>query len=241
MTFVGPIEHVIVLVPARNEEVLLPRCLHSIARARAWLAALGVSSDLVVVSDASHDLTLERARLIVGHAGVVVSAEERNVGAARALAGRVALARSPVPPERCWLANTDADCEVPTAWLSDQVDRASRGIDAVAGVVDVDDFSEHDGGVAERFRLTYQIHDDGTHPHVHGANLGVRADAYLRAGGWATLTHSEDHDLWGRLRAMGATLLSDAALTVLTSGRRHGRAPNGFADALAAHNAQTAS
>ena len=48
-----------------------------------------------------------------------------------------------------------------------------------------------------RFRMTYQINTDGTHPHVHGANLGMRADAYLAAGGWNPLPTAEDHDLVG--------------------------------------------
>ena len=53
------------------------------------------------------------------------------------------------------------------------------------------------------FRETYEIRPDGSHPHVHGANLGVRADAYLRAGGWADLRTAEDHDLWRRLLGSG--------------------------------------
>jgi hypothetical protein len=39
-------------------------------------------------------------------------------------------------------------------------------------------------------------YEDGTHPHVHGANLGIRADAYSDAGGWNDLTVAEDHCLW---------------------------------------------
>ncbi|HEY3839084.1 MAG TPA: hypothetical protein VGL72_21065, partial [Bryobacteraceae bacterium] len=110
------------------------------------------------------------------------------------------------------------------------------GIEAVAGVVDVDDFEEHGPEVPARFRATYSIPGDGTHPHIHGANLGVRADRYVEVGGWADLMTAEDHDLWGRLRRTGVRLLSSARLQVVTSGRRVGRAPNGFADALAAHN-----
>ena len=158
------------------------------------------------------------------------------VGSARALAAQVALQRFQGQPQHCWFANTDADCEVPTTWLWDHLAIALRGVHAVAGIVDVLDFSEHLPHVAQRFRETYCIQDDGTHPHVHGANLGVRADAYVSAGGWAELATAEDHDLWGRLHAGGYARVSDAALKVVTSGRRTGRAPLGFADALAAHN-----
>jgi hypothetical protein len=102
--------------------------------------------------------------------------------------------------------------------------------------VDVDNFDEHEPEVAERFRRSYLIGTDGTHPHVHGANLGVRADAYCCAGGWRDLRTAEDHDLWRRLIDVGAAIASTARIEVITSGRRQGRAPHGFADALAAHN-----
>ena len=39
---------------------------------------------------------------------------------------------------------------------------------------------------------------DGTHRHVHGANLGVRADLLDAVGGWRRLHTGEDHDLWQR-------------------------------------------
>ena len=86
------------------------------------------------------------------------------------------------------------------------------------------------------YPLSYSIYSDGTHPHIHGANLGVRADRYVDVGGWANLKTGEDHDLWGRLKRTGVRLRSSAQLQVVTSGRRVGRAPNGFAGALAAHN-----
>ena len=100
----------------------------------------------------------------------------------------------------------------------------------------MDTFLEHNPGLEALFRSSYVIGEDGAHPHVHGANIGVRADAYLGAGGWAALATAEDHDLWTRLDSQGHERLSDASLQVVTSGRRKGRAPMGFADALAAHN-----
>lgn len=100
----------------------------------------------------------------------------------------------------------------------------------------MDSFSEHGTYVAESFHCSYTLNDDGSHPHVHGANLGVSADAYVRADGWASLATGEDHDLWRRLLAVGANRMATSAIRVITSGRRVGRAPLGFADALAAHN-----
>jgi hypothetical protein len=158
------------------------------------------------------------------------------VGTARALAASYAIEKATAQLSEVWLANTDADCIVPSAWLSDQINLAASGIEAVAGIISVDSFVEHGAEVPERFRTSYSIYADGTHPHIHGANLGVRADRYVDIGGWADLKTAEDHDLWGRLRRTGARLLSSSSLQVVTSGRRVGRAPSGFAGALAAHN-----
>jgi glycosyltransferase involved in cell wall biosynthesis len=227
--------HVCVLIPARNEEDLLPRCLRSVLKACSILPG-NVTYDIVVVVDSSTDGTLAIAQSLVLDHGIVVSAEVGIVGKARAIAAAAALRRYRGPAQRCWLANTDADCCVPETWLLDHLSFAGSGVEAIAGTVDVDDFSEHHAEVSERFRLSYLIHPDGTHPHVHGANLGVRADVYLRSGGWNDLATAEDHDLWNRLSHHRTKRLSIGRVKVLTSGRRLGRAPHGFAEALAAHN-----
>lgn len=227
--------HICVLIPACNESELLPRCLRSIITARSKLP-LQVTCDVVVAVDSSTDGTRELAENLLYGIGTVVSTEAKSVGQTRALATEIALTRYEGSMKRCWLANTDADCSVPDSWLKDQLALAEQNVEAVAGIVDVDSFHEHQPHVKARFYATYLIPEDGSHSHVHGANLGIRADAYLRAGGWAALTTAEDHDLWNRLRAAGSTILSIAKLRVWTSGRRVGRAPHGFADALAAHN-----
>jgi hypothetical protein len=227
--------HIAVVIPARDEQELLPRCLRSVQIARLMLPC-HVTSDLIVVTDQSTDGTFTIAWDFVQGNGTVVESEAGCVGTARALGARRALERYGGARHRCWLANTDADCQVPATWLQDQLALANAGFSAVAGVIDVDSFAEHESFVSERFRLSYLIPADGTHPHVHGANLGVRADAYLQAGGWQDLFSAEDHDLWRRLQSGRHKRVSDASLCVLTSGRRVGRAPLGFADALAAHN-----
>lgn len=227
--------HVGVLIPARNEETLLPRCIESVISACLRLPSR-ITVDIVVSVDCSTDETLTVARRMLRGYGSAVFTDAGAVGVARAVAANAILSGYQGPLNRCWLANTDADCHVPPTWLNDQLVLAEDDIHAVAGTVSVDSFEEHNPGVAQRFRTSYLIHPDGSHPHVHGANLGVRADAYLRAGGWGRQVTAEDHDLWRRLRASGVNCLSAASLRVLTSGRRVGRAPFGFADALAAHN-----
>jgi glycosyltransferase involved in cell wall biosynthesis len=230
-----PSWHVSVLIPACNEETLLPRCLRSVLTATENLPST-IATDIVVAVDRSTDHTREIAERLLRGRGQVVRCDAGAVGKARALAANAALRRYRGPKRRCWLANTDADCQVPATWLTTQLHLAQQGIQAVAGTIDVDNFGEHLPHVAARFRATYLVRPDGSHEHVHGANLGVRADAYLRAGGWSDQATAEDHDLWNRLSQVAAARVSTDKLRVLTSGRRIGRAPDGFAGALAAHS-----
>ena len=83
------------------------------------------------------------------------------------------------------------------------------------------------------FLLHYTVGSD-SHVHVHGANLGVRADAYMSVGGFPSIALAEDHALWRALTAGGFRCRSSVALSVSTSGRLVGRARGGFADNLRA-------
>ena len=48
--------------------------------------------------------------------------------------------------------------------------------------------------VARRYLAAY--HSKGpSHNHIHGANMGFRADAYWRVGGFRALAPGEDVDL----------------------------------------------
>ena len=224
-----------VLIPARNEETLLARCLASVIRSIDSLPSR-IKASIVFVSDCSTDRTAEIANHLIAGRGRVLHTRAGTVGTARAIAASFAIENTLTRHSRLWLANTDADCVVPSTWLSDQIEFAESGVEAIAGTVAVDSFTEHGPEVPHRFRTSYLIYADGSHPHIHGANLGVRADCYVAAGGWADLKTAEDHDLWGRLKRNGARLCSPAQLRVITSGRRTGRAPDGFAAALSAHN-----
>lgn len=231
--------HVCVLIPARNEEALLPRCLDSVLKAIDSVSPYA-TTDIIVAADKCTDRSFAIAEASLRCAGTVVPVNAGAAGAARAQAARVALNRLRRTLSRCWIANTDADCVVPPHWLIDQLRLAYLGIEAIAGTVAVDSFDEHGPEVESRFRASYTIHPDGTHPHVHGANFGIRADAYVEIGGWSPLETAEDHDLWNRLARDSRQMLSASHIEVVTSGRRVGRAPRGFAGALAAHNEKAA-
>jgi hypothetical protein len=93
--------------------------------------------------------------------------------------------------------------------------------------------------VYSRFRRRYGT-GTGPHTHVHGANLGFRAAAYLRAGGFADLPTAEDRALVAALTASGGRVRRTRALTVVTSARREARAPHGFSGYLAELEAASA-
>jgi hypothetical protein len=134
-------------------------------------------------------------------------------------------------PRSIWLANTDADSHVPENWISTHLQHADADASAVAGIVQLDTLNLRPD-VEKLHESTYELAADGTHAHVHGANLGVRGDAYLDVGGWSDARVSEDHCLWGRLMSRGWRLTSPVTSVVLTSGRLRGRATGGFADKL---------
>jgi glycosyltransferase involved in cell wall biosynthesis len=224
-----------VVVPAHNEQDLLPSCLTSLRRAAQELR--GTPVHLVVVADACHDQTAQVARR--GGASVI-STGARNVGAARAAGMRKVLSKTGhLDPADIWLATTDADTVVPAGWLRQQARYASKGWDAVAGTIQVADWSEYQPATRSRFGERY---GDATspHPHVHGANLGFRASAYLSAGGFPDEPTAEDHALVAALVAAGSRVLRTRALPVVTSARRDARAPHGFSRYLAELDAATA-
>lgn len=226
--------HICTVIPARNEEELIAECLESVLKASRNLLKLATFEILVGV-DSSQDKTAKIAQTIIGKNGVVIELNERNVGSVRRIISSRAIAPYLKRLSSCWIANTDADSIVPDSWLTHQLHHASNDILAIAGIIDVGSFSEYPPEIEDIFRLSYTLNDDGSHPHIHGANFGVRADAYVEAGGWPAIKTSEDHALWHALTQLGVSKISDSSLKVLTSGRRNGRAPNGFATALSAH------
>ena len=217
-----------VIVPAHNEQDLLPSCLASLRRAAR--AARCAPVHLVVVADACRDQTAQVAR----RAGAsVVRINARSAGRARAAGARAILRRTRYPnPADLWLATTDADTLVPGCWLRQQAGYASQGWDAIVGTIQVDDWSGRPAETGSVFREGYEA-GTGPHAHVHGANLGCRGSAYLAAGGFPGLATGEDHAFVTALAATGSRVLRTRALPVTTSARRESRAPGGFGDYLA--------
>ncbi|MFD6417647.1 glycosyltransferase [Streptomyces sp. NPDC060194] len=219
------IDALVVALPAHDEAAGLPAALRSVHRA---LRHPGLApSVLVVAADACTDATAAVAARLGAD---VVEVGHRMAGAARAAAVRQGLARCGARPEATWIATTDADCGVPPEWLAHQLHRAREGWECVVGTVRIAPFPPLAASVRALHDAHYFAGRDGpgwVHPHVHGANLGVRADTYLRAGGFPAVPHGEDRALVAALPA-GARVLRTDACPVATSGRTAPRAPHGF-------------
>jgi glycosyltransferase involved in cell wall biosynthesis len=216
-----------VVVPAHNEEKLLPACLDALTQAASRVSQRPVR--IVVVADACTDRTQEQA---LARGADLIEIDARNVGTARA-AGMTEILRQTARHARSdtWLATTDADTIVPAHWLERQLAYAEVGWDAVLGTVTVTDWPGQPSYLPAAFAAHY-AYDAGPHPHVHGANLGIRASAYLAAGGFKQLSTAEDHALLRGLTDAGCQPIRAADLAVNTSGRRIARAPRGFSHLL---------
>lgn len=225
---------VLVAVPARDEASIIDECLQSLDSAARDCGSPVV---LVVVADACTDDTADVARRRLAAASPnrwhVVEGDWASASRARAVAIDVGLdSLGPASCRSVWIANTDADCTVPADWLTRQLRHADAGADAVAGIVRLDPAATCPQLLA-RFEDHYGF-SGSAHRHVHAANLGLRADTYLRLGGWsARALLGEEHVLWRRLTSQGFRVCQPRDVTVTTSSRTVGRVRGGFATALA--------
>jgi hypothetical protein len=244
------IDAVAAIVPAHDEQDHSGPCLRSIREALDRLPAR-VATTVTIVLDRCGDRTLDRVGALlegwpqasalrvaaVGgrRAGVATGPEPAHivagsgVGALRDLAVRDALARLGSPPAATWVLSTDADTTVPPDWALAHLRLADAGACGVAGLAELAGAAALSPDARRRYRAVVAHGLDGDrHRHVYGANLGVRADAYLTVGGFPADGASEDHRLWRRLRGARYPLVQPTAVPVRTSARTRGRAVNRY-------------
>lgn len=222
-----------VAIPAHDEEAHLDACLRALLRAACHPALAGEEVRVCVVLDACSDRSLD---VVVTHEALFGAAGRRlewcEISARQVGAARAAGARRLLESGARWLAFTDADTCVAPGWLAAQI---ALGADVVCGSVCVEDWTAHgdqSSVLCERFRSDYQDRDG--HRHIHGANLGVSAEAYLAAGGFACVDCHEDVLLVRALEGIGARFAWSAQPRVVTSARIDARARGGFGDTLRA-------
>ncbi len=218
--------HIGVVIPARNEEELLPRCLVSVAAAVNALAVPARVS-VVVVLDSCTDgsaAAAAEAGLQLGLELHLLETLAGNVGLVRAQGVEAALGIG-----SRWIANTDADTVVPGNWLQTQTELAGAGYGMVLGTV-VPDARDLEAGHLALWQARHTLAEG--HPYVHGANLGFSSEAYVAAGGFRPVTTGEDVDLTERIKAAQVPWIATDWIRAVTSGRTAGRAPAGFSGYL---------
>lgn len=187
-------------------------------------------------SDASGAIVRRHAARLAGGPLARLLVLERsgaNVGAARRAGCSAVIAELAethgIAPGGIWVATTDADSQVPPAWLAVQVARHEQGVDVWTGRVTVADWSQRSAALPHAWRRRY----DAEAAPAHGTSLGFAADRYLAVGGFEPVPAHEDQRLHRALLAAGAVGHHDRSVPVVTSARRVARAPAGFAHALA--------
>lgn len=234
------IDRVEVVVPAHNEDGHLDRALNALLAAADALQEQRpeVRTAVTVVLDsctdrsadiaanyAASDRRLAAVAVRLGNTGASRAAGVRAAGITMADPGPAVLAATELWARRVWLANTDADSSVPPNWLARQVELADAGADAVLGSVEPDPAGT-DPAILRRWLARHPFTEE--HPHIYGANFGVRASAYLASGGFPRMRVHEDRTLVENLRRHAYTVVATDTIRVLTSGRTHARAPHGF-------------
>lgn len=210
-----------VIIPAHNEARRLGHCLKAVGAAASCAERAGHRVEVLVVLDRCNDAS---EAIALRHGAQTLSLSAGNVGAARGAGASRMLERGAQ-----WLACTDADSRVPAHWLLWQLACAA---DVVCGTVHIERWLPwQDAALRKLYRSHYQACEG--HRHIHGANLGVRAQAYQQAGGFKPLAAHEDVQLVHDLQTCGAQIVWTAQHSVATSSRRDSRARGGFGDYLA--------
>lgn len=229
------IQRVLIVVPANDEEELLPACLQSLQKA---IEVCPVPAHVVVVADSCTDNTATIAHSY-GVQGEV--SDGRNVGRARKVGIEAGLKYMGwcIDHHQTWLAMTDADSVVPRDWLKHRIEVADEGADMVVGIVDLPGPSRaslhiHNSDTESNhvlWRESYAKKINGaTHAHSHGANLGIRMSVYKASGGFGDLPcHEDGHLIKAVSKVHGANILWLTAQPVCTSDRHYGRCSEGVA------------
>jgi cellulose synthase/poly-beta-1,6-N-acetylglucosamine synthase-like glycosyltransferase len=249
----------IVAIPAKDEAERLPACLAALGAQIGWRGrALAASTFAVsVVANNCSDDSAEIARRASGDIRFEVRVEEAILPAAQAHAGGAR--RRAMDFADAWLRgmgvedgvllSTDADSQVAPDWIVATLDAFALGADAVLGRISLDADGEllpaalHARGKLEATyeRLLAEISarldplDSNPWPHhstISGASLAVTQQMYKRIGGLPSVPLGEDKALVAALRRHDADIRFSPDVCVVTSGRTHGRAPGGVADAL---------
>lgn len=233
------IDTVCVVIPARNEAASIQQCLDSVRAAAGYLRRVSSHPVAIHVAVALDRCSDDTAEIVARNSDVrAVVTDAGQVGRARADGVAALLAAIAADPTAIWIANTDADSTVPPTWLAEMTERGEGGADLVLGTVVPD---RHTAPLLRQLWTAVHVQRDD-HPHIHGANFGIRASAYLELGGWDAIPTGEDVLLADRARSASHLRIDrTGSIAVTTSSRLIGRAPHGFAHYLRRLSDETSS
>ena len=195
-----------VIIPAKNEEAVLGRCLESLSRMNTPRADF----EVIVVDNGSTDRTREIAAAsqpslqirLLEKPDAYISAV-RNCGAA---AARGAL-----------IAFLDADCLAPPTWLADAT---ALSWDEEVGVVgSYYEIPPESSWVARAWYRDEHSQKHGPVSFVPGGDLLISRAAFLKVGGFdETIETNEDYEFCQRVLAAGLTVQAIPQLGVVHLG-----------------------
>ncbi len=227
------IAHLGIVIPAHNEQDEILGCLHSVTQscAEASNDLAQFAYQIFVVIDACTDDTLSLVEDFAHHHSniTILTTSFKNVGSARNFAWNYFMER--VRADRnadfdlTWVAFTDADSRVPLHWVATHLAMMQAGVDCLVGTVS----PRPDTGSAELIAKWFSMHTlFENHPHVFGANLGLRGSYLDLVGGIPQLPIGEDTAIVAAVLKTGGNVRRTDACRVLTSARLQGRAEGGF-------------
>lgn len=198
-----------IIIPAYNEEKMLPFCLASITRLRTR-----ETIEVIVVDNASTDKTSPTAHSFSKRLHIKVVYESRKGrGAARETGFKNAKGEI--------LFSTDADCEVPPTWIADMMHAMQD--ETVVGVTGSCKITDAPFITKLAFVMGYQMATQIVYYLFHrhwclvGFNFAVRKSAYERTKGFNILLNcredayfSEEIAKVGQIRLVNTTVFYSA-------------------------------
>ncbi len=200
-----------VVIPAKNEERRLARCLQALSQQKTSAAF-----EVIVVDNGSTDQTVRVARSFLKSLRLTIVREHRG-GRGRARKTGFGKANGE------FILSTDADTVVPPHWVQTYVDafRTQPDVAAFTNIGRIEDCTRWKNtfltyGSWACIRTMYGITGFTC---LNGFNFGIRRSVYERSGGFDPLSDAqEDMLLTLRVRQIGKVRMLNAM--PVTSGRR---------------------
>ncbi len=199
-----------VVLPTRNEEKLLPRCLRSLAQQD--IEGTGIKSiEVIVVDNRSEDNT---AKIAEDFGAKVVVEDREGISIARDAGVRVA--------KGSIIISASADAWYPKNWLKSLIQPIlAEKVDASFGPFLPDKRRGVEGTMSHALFLAQLLLSKTQVPLCSADNMAFRKDVYLELGGFDTSLYSmEDVEFLSRLKRKGKRVVFVAEAKAFTSTRR---------------------